>query len=111
MAQYIHNHEPSAWLRGQLDALSHRIQSGKMNPCPHLAPGMIAAVALWKPNLAYCGDCMKTNQMRVHGDAEYTCDRCGVVAETIHSNFTSPAPTLLVMLGLCPACQQREIAS
>jgi hypothetical protein len=88
--RYVHNHESSAWLRGQLDALSHRLQSGKMSACPHLAPGMIGAVALWKPNLAYCGDC--TKQMQVHGDADHTCDRCGVVAEAIHPTSRHPRP-------------------
>ncbi|WP_448611842.1 hypothetical protein [Geodermatophilus sp. URMC 60] len=107
------NHEASAWLGDAIGHLRARIMAGTIRGCPHLRPGMVVVTALWAPDQLVCTACL--SMLAVTGDEDRRCDRCGVIAEAgqLHPGMTSldPSGALLVLLGLCPTCMHREVAS
>jgi hypothetical protein len=109
--EFAPNHEPSVWLGEAASNLRARIMAGATQLCPHLRPGMVAITALWAPDRMVCTACL--DMLAVAGDEDRRCDRCGVVAAAgqLHPSMTSldPSGALLVLLGLCPTCSQREV--
>lgn len=103
-------HEPSFWLRARLADLRTRHLTSQFKACPHLRVGVPAVVALWAPDRVVCVPrCART--LRLTGDADRTCDRCGTVADRVHPEIAAPSPGLVVVFGLCPACHRREGAT
>jgi hypothetical protein len=107
------NHEPSVWLGGAIGNLRARMLAAQVTVCPHLRPGMVVVTALWAPDRMVCTTCV--DRLAAAGEEDRRCDRCGVLAEAgqIHPAMTSLDPTgaVLVLLGLCAACSQREVAA
>lgn len=105
---YTPGHEPSWWLRSRLVDLHTRGRAGQLDPCPHLRPGTTAFAALWAPDRVVCAGCVPS--LRLTGDADRTCDRCGIVSPTgVHPAMTAASPSLLVSLGLCRGCLGKEM--
>jgi hypothetical protein len=107
------DHEPSVWLGQAISNLRSRIVAGAIKVCPHLRPGMVVVTALWAPDRMVCNACV--DMLAVAGDEDRRCDRCDVLAEAgqIHPAMTSLDSTgaVIVLLGLCAACSQREVAA
>jgi hypothetical protein len=108
----LDNHEPSWWLRAQLDALPARWETSGVRACRHLRPGQgVGITALYRPDLLTCpGRC--ADLFKLDGPADFQCDRChgqsdtlaGVVYDTDFDGMQ-----LLVMFGLCPSCEAKEL--
>src|SRR4051794_30690919 len=80
--------------------LHTRGRSGQIAGCGHLPPGTIAFAALWAPTRVVCAACMPA--LRLSGDADRTCDRCGAVGEPgVHPVMVAATAWLLVSFGLC----------
>ncbi len=104
-------HEPSAWLRCTLGALVSRGNVGQLDVDEHLAPGDVGVVALWRPREVFCGRCIRGAQ-HPHGSTEdRRCDRCGAVRDTVFPYVVAAADQLLVLFGLCPRCNERELGA
>jgi hypothetical protein len=108
----VNNFEPSWWLRSQLDQLVARWETSGVRACPHLRPGQgIGIAALYRPDLLTCPD-RCADLFKLDGPADFTCDRCreqsdslaGVVYDTYLAGMR-----LLVMFGLCPRCEAKEL--
>lgn len=106
---YSDRHEPSFWLRGRLADLFTAARLGAVRPCQHLRAGMIGSAVLWAPDQVVCGPC--TAGFALTGDADRTCDRCGVVTsgKGIHSCIVAASSNLVVSYGLCGPCYRREV--
>jgi hypothetical protein len=106
--EHLTNHEPSWWLRARLVDIEVRSMSGRLKTCGHRtnAPWVIS---LWDDQHAWCVPCAAM-QLKLEGDEAYTCDRCGVVERPIHVAAIA-AQSSVVMLGLCAACNKREVAA
>jgi hypothetical protein len=109
------DHEPTVWLRGRLGELLAAHDAGQVELCDHLAAGSreFGVTALWRPDLTVCHRLECGSRLLLTGDADRTCDRCGTVADVIHSNHVSPLharPDLIVHYGLCCRCQRLEVA-
>lgn len=100
------HHEGSAWLRHRLHGLLTDLRAGRATGCPH-HPGGVAFAALWRPGVICCTGCLR-DVLGVTGEADRTCDRCAQVVDVIHPDMVAVGG-LFVMLGLCPACQHREV--
>jgi len=101
------NHEPSAWLRGRFADINRRAAAGQVAHCGHIEPGSVGALMLWHDDLVCCGRCVE--RLRLTGDPDRTCDRCGAVVPLIHPTTLTAGPELLVGFGLCPACHRKEV--
>jgi hypothetical protein len=109
----VTDHEPSWWLRTQLDNLLAGWQANGIRPCPHLrrdpggAPGI---TALYRPDVLTCpGRCSEV--FKLTGAADFTCDRCHEVTDTIGGivyDILLGGRRILIMLGLCRTCETRE---
>lgn len=107
--QCITGHEPTLWLRGRLLDLDARWRTGAFTTCEHLRPGVHGVTALWHPDLVTCGPCART--FRLTGEADRTCDRCGVVTDTaagIHPEIMAFG-NVAVAFGLCRECHRKEL--
>lgn len=104
-------HEMSAWLRGRMAAIWADASTVGIATCPHLS-GVVtdepAHVGLWEvPLRAHCVFCALT-ELRLYGDADNTCDRCGVVSPGGVYSITIGAGPLVIHGGLCAACVRHE---
>lgn len=109
----LNNHEPSWWLRSRLDALPAAWQANGVRACRHIRrnPGRgVGVTALYHPDTLVCSDCLDV--FKLEGPPDFTCDRClqqfdalaGVVYDTQLDGLR-----LLVMFGLCPKCETKEL--
>lgn len=105
--KHLSNHEPSWWLRTRLVDIDTRWASRRLKSCGHRsnAPWV---VALWDDLHAWCLLCA-VDRLKLEGDAAYTCDRCGTVERPIQVCAIA-ANGCVVLLGLCRACNKREVA-
>lgn len=103
---FVAGHEPSLWLRARLADVATRWAAGDIDTCRHLRLGMVGVAAMWAPRRVVCGSC--SPQLRLTGDADRTCDRCGHVGVPIHAEIVNLGPAL-VLFGLCPPCHRREV--
>jgi hypothetical protein len=101
----------------------NRALAGQLTLCPHLswtapAPAFWCA---WAPGRLRCATCAQATHKRIRGTREdRRCDRCRRVVQRIHADtvqlpsvvvdLPSPKciPPVMVMFGLCPACQHAE---
>jgi hypothetical protein len=96
-------HEPSLWLRNEIQAIEKAWATGGGSSCGHYTPKIVTA--LWKPKLV-CGNC--TPELVVHDPENHCCDRCRTVADEI-TVLIIDLGWLLVVLGLCHDCRDREV--
>jgi 5-methylcytosine-specific restriction endonuclease McrA len=110
----LNNHEPSWWLRLQLDALVAGWEANGVRACKDIRrnPGHdVGVTALYRRDALACSDCLDV--FRLKGSPDHECDRCheqfdtlaGVVYDTHLEGMR-----LLVMFGLCPGCEAKEIS-
>jgi hypothetical protein len=109
----VTNHEPSWWLRTQLDALPVKWQTSGVHTCPHVKRNRgvgINVTALYLPDVLACPECIGV--FKVEGSADHQCDRCHEQADSLAGIVYDTAiedMRLLVMFGLCPDCEAREL--
>jgi hypothetical protein len=110
--QTLTDHEASWWLRAQLDALPARWQSTGVRICAHLRPGRGTGItALYRPDLLTCPD-RCADLFKLEGSADFQCDRCHVVSDGIAGvvyDTELDGMQILVMFGLCRACEVKEV--
>jgi hypothetical protein len=103
---------PSAWMRQQLAGLRVRLALGALNRCEHLRDGNATGptvMALWS-DAAVCFGCRR--RLRLTGDADDTCDRCGALSRpTIWPHVVEAWPGHVVLFGLCHGCHGSEVAA
>ncbi len=104
--RHVSNHEPSFWLRCKLTEIDTAAINGRVRSCGH---GGVGIVALWQPDRFCCPMCA-SQVLRLEGEANWTCDRCARVAESI-SVHTIAGRLAVVIYGLCPDCSSREVAA
>jgi hypothetical protein len=109
------NHEPSWWLRTQVDAVLAGWQTNGVHACPHVKRmrrgTSVGITALHMPEVLTCPDRCR-DVFKVDGPEDFTCDRCrsrfdgltGVIFDIQVDGLR-----LLVMLGLCEACEIKEV--
>jgi hypothetical protein len=100
--RHIPRHEPSLWLRNELQAIGQEWADGGGTSCGHYTPRM--ATALWNRKLL-CTYCL--HELLVLDPEYHTCDRCRTVAEL--TVLVIDLGWLLVGLGLCDDCREREV--
>lgn len=105
--RYIPDHEASWWLRTRLVDLDTRDRAAQIAHCEHLRGGGPSFAALWAPDRIVCVHCVP--ELRLTGDADRTCDRCGAIATGVHPVVVAASETLLVSFGLCRFCFRREM--
>lgn len=107
-------HEPSWWLRSRLDALPERWQAEGVHVCPHVRRNAgVGITALHRPDTLTCPDRKCSEVFRLTGPADHECDRCHEHADTLAGavyDTTLDRMRLLVMFGLCPACEAKELS-
>ncbi len=96
--RYVPQSSVDDWVRlGLLDTFLTWV-SGNAQVCMHAPdyrrPGPVWAAA-WKPGLVVCPPCVRL--LKVFGDADKMCDRCGRVTAGIEAN--DPIYTMSVLLG------------
>lgn len=101
------NHEPSAWLRGRLDALRASLESGDTRACVHLHGNAVAAAALWRPGHLLCSACLAG--LRLTGEENMQCDRCGTVAADGVRPHIVAVGRLVLLYGVCDTCHEAEV--
>jgi hypothetical protein len=111
----LNNHEPSWWLRSQLDALVSGWEANGVHACPHvkrsrrsLAAGI---TALYQPDMLTCPD-RCADVFKLDGPPDHQCDRCHALSSAIASVVYDThlhGMRLLVMFGLCPGCETKEL--
>lgn len=95
----------SRWLRAQVTALARSLTTGRAKVCSHLNPNSAPQVihaAVWAPDLVVCGDC-RWLLTPATGAEDFTCDRCRMPVERIHSGAVAAGPIVLGY-GLCTPC-------
>ncbi|UKA65439.1 hypothetical protein LFT44_13025 [Arthrobacter sp. FW306-05-C] len=104
------NHEPTAWLKNRLQLLAADLDAGHVTHCGHLnGNGAVGIIGLWAPRKAVCRDCQ--HLIGIQGAADRTCDRCGHHDPAgVTLSAVRPIPALIVLMGLCDACQRKEAA-
>lgn len=76
--------------------------------CTHVGSPRVVHIALWRPGLVLCTDCLIREEFRIEGTIEdRRCDRCGHVGAQIHPIVTGFGP-LLIHGGLCCQCSALE---
>ncbi|WP_353650090.1 hypothetical protein ABLG96_03820 [Nakamurella sp. A5-74] len=106
------DHEPTAWLRAQLQGIDDA-QPG----CRHIRTGrgvkLPAVFALWQPGFVTCHPCAAALLPATGSASDRTCDRCHrqcipALGDPIHPAATQVG-AILVLLGLCRQCLRREV--
>jgi hypothetical protein len=95
--------EPSLWLRNEIQARGQQWAGGRGSNWGHYTPRM--ATALWTPKLV-CGNCLPA--LLVADPEDHCCDRCRTVAPEL-TVMVADLGWLLVALGLCDDCRDREV--
>jgi len=107
------NHEPSWWLRTQLDALPARWEANGVRACPHIRcnPGRGPGItALHRPDTLTCPSCIDV--FKLDGPADHECDRCGQQSDTLAGivyDTWLAGMRLLVSFALCSTCETKEL--
>lgn len=106
------HHEPTMWLRREVEAIFEAFTSGRPDSvgiCAHLAanPDQTWVTALHLPRVATCEPCSLVIH-RLEGHEDYRCDRCGQVDPAIVA-FVTQVRTFIIMFGLCPDCHALEV--
>lgn len=106
--------------------LFSRLLAGQLRLCPHLswtAP-QPAFWLPWAPGKLRCAGCNAAQGRRIRGTREDNiCDGCGKYSPRIHCDTANAPPMvvdtqrdlgcfppLLIQYGLCPACQEADLA-
>lgn len=98
-------HEPSMWLREQMNLILRRFVNGSLRSCPHSGHRM---VALWAPDKLRCGACaVPAEEARAH--AHGVCDRCSrrPVGELVGLGVFA-TDRIIVETALCEQCAGLE---
>jgi hypothetical protein len=108
----VNNFEPSWWLRSQLDQLVDGWTHDGVRACRHLKPGQgVGITALYRPDLLTCPD-RCAHLFKLDAPADFQCDRCheqsDTLAGTVYDSHLD-GMRLLVMFGLCPVCETKEL--
>jgi hypothetical protein len=103
--RHIPAHEPSLWLRNEIQAIGREWAAGGGTSCGHWTPRM--STALWNHQFT-CSNCL--TDLLVHDPEDHTCDRCRGSADTLNVAVVELGP-LRVALGLCADCADREVRS
>jgi hypothetical protein len=101
---HIQAHEPTLWLRNEIQAIGQQWAAGEGSNCGHVTSRM--CTALWKPELV-CASC--TPRLLLYGPEDQVCDRCRTTADELNVAVVDMG-WLLVALGLCADCFDREVA-
>ncbi len=103
------DHEPSFWLRGQLASVATKYTAGTLRPaCPHVAPGALGVVTLWRPDEMACPWCC--GALAADPVEDDKCDRCRAYSRPLVCFGFSVIPgRVAAALALCPSCSQKEV--
>lgn len=101
-------HEPSAWLRDQINLITERHRTRMFGACPHYSDTVVSYTPLWDSECRMCRSCVM--DLAPEGEADSTCDRCGSHVEVIYPIITAAAFTVVIG-GLCGDCLEREVGS
>ncbi len=106
----IPQHEPTAWLREQVQGILRRFVNGRIRTCPH--PGQ-RLISLWSPDRLRCFTCEAAFQLdrAATDDDDYSCDRCGHIVtgdETLIGIGYTATDRIIVVTGLCQTCSAKE---
>lgn len=103
-------HEASVWLRGAvMSALQTVVADLDAQTCPHPKEKSTSCLSLHDQRLR-CAGCAATYAARLRAldpAEDHTCDRCRIQAPSL-TPIVLDLGALLVALGLCPACMDRE---
>jgi hypothetical protein len=102
--RHIPNHEGSLWLRNEIQAIGNQWAAGRGTSCGHLTPRM--CTALWKPQFT-CANCVA--DLLISGPEDHLCDRCRAHADKLNVAVVDLG-WLLIAVGLCADCTDREVA-
>lgn len=98
-------HEPTAWLRMQVQIAEKRRADLMFGQCGHLAaPTFEGWCVFWDSETRLCPDCIGNMDQDY---VEASCDRCGI-GGALHPCLTHSAHTTFV-LALCPGCLEKEV--
>ena len=108
----LNNHEPSWWLRSQLDELVDGWAREGVRACRHLRLGQgVGIAALYRPDLLTCPD-RCAHLFKLDGPADFQCDRCHEQSDTLAGivyDTDLDGMRLLVLFGLCVDCEAKEL--
>lgn len=109
------NHEPSWWLRTQVDAVLAGWQTNGVHACQHVKRSRrnaaVGLTALHMPEVLTCPDQCR-DVFKLTGPPDHECDRCHEQADSLVGvvyDIDVDGLRLLVMFGLCPQCEVREV--
>jgi hypothetical protein len=112
----VTDHEPSWWLRGQLNNLLAGWQANGVHACPHVKRSRrnaaVGITALYLPEVLTCPDRRCADVFKLDGAPDHECDRCHEQSETLAAvvhDSDLDGLRLLVMFGLCPHCERKEV--
>lgn len=115
--RFLPNHEPSWWLRAQVDNMLAGWETNGVHACPHVKRSRrrpaVGVTALYLPQVLTCPERPCANAFKLDGRADFQCDRCHEVFDGIAGvvyDIHVDGLRLLVMLGLCAACEAREVS-
>lgn len=93
----------SPWLADQVRKLLDAYKVGAARTCPHLGHSpQVMHAAVWAPRTLVCSYCVGLIRPPTP-IAEATCDRCGRLANYLHTGAVAIGPILL-NYGLCTPC-------
>lgn len=102
-------HEPSWWLRSQLERFRARRAEGQTLNCRHVLTDAHAAACavLWMPQVIVCAGCA-ARTFTLPAASNRSCDRCGRRDAGLRRAAAMHQGTY-VLFELCPSCVRREV--
>lgn len=102
----LFDHEPSTWLRDQVEDLRTRWEAGNTFACGHVVTGTagVTFTALWRRDTVTCSPCAAVFRR----PTDQACDRCEQPRDELRG-LAHQVNGLVVLFALCPGCHRREV--